>query len=149
MASRFRINVQRKAAVEPPAVAAPAPAPAVAPEAAAEDAAQDDGARARAVPRKRARTTFDGGGVSESKGGGDEDEHGPGGDDAAAAPVAEAAPVDVALAIVPFGVSLADQANAPYVNGAGLAPMARPVAETRHGMRQFVVSQHGVRMFIQ
>lgn len=53
-------------------------------------------------------------------------------------------------AIVPFGAGAAieDQANAPYIGGAGAPPMARPVAETKHGLRQFVVSQHGVRVFI-
>lgn len=148
MASRFRINVQRKAAVDVPAIAAPAPTlPATeALEEAVQEVSQPLGV-APAPPRKRARPPYDGGGVPESKGGEDEDEDGRVDVEAAPAPADE--PAEAALAIVPFGVSLSDQANAPYVNGAGLAPMARPVAETRHGMRQFVVSQHGVRMFIQ
>jgi hypothetical protein len=146
MASRFRINVQRKAAVEVPAAVA-APAPTLPATEALEEAVQEFSQPlgiTPAPPRKRARPPYDGGGVPESKGGDpeDEDEHG----DVDTAPADEPA---AALAIVPFGVSLSDQANAPYVHGAGLAPMARPVAETRHGMRQFVVSQHGVRMFIQ
>lgn len=145
MASRFRISAQRKVP-EPIVVVAPTAAEVMVHEDAAVDAPIATAAvvEPRAA-RKRARPEGGGGGggVSESKGREAEDEDGV--EDPADAAIAE----PDAQAIVPFGISVESQANAPYVNGIGLAPMARPVAETRHGMRQFVVAQYGVRLFIQ
>ena len=147
MASRFRISAQRKVP-EPIVVVAPTAAEVLVHE----DAVVDAPIAAAAVvepraARKRARPEGGGGGggVSESKGRDAEDEDGDDAEDPADAAVA----APDAQAIVPFGISLESKANAPYVNGVGLAPMARPVAETRHGMRQFVVAQYGVRLFIQ
>ncbi len=144
---RFRISAQKKA---------PEPIPVVntALLTALDDSAHGEAPPARVVPRKSTQRTAISGGVSESKGrdtydGGDsesellEDTAPPANHDFSASSNAHA--------ILPFGngTSLEDQANAPYAGGAGVASMSRPMAETKHGMRQFVVSQHGVRVFIQ
>ena len=148
--SRFRINTSKKAVAEPPIVHSEA---AIASEPVA--GAIPNVPVARASTSKRARPAYTGRGVAESKGRDDEDEsdtvepHEPDGAGDGTGTAMHGLDTNALHAIVPFGMSMEDQANAAYVNGVGLAPMARPVAETKHGMRQFVISQHGVRMFIQ
>ena len=136
--SRFRINALKKS-LSAPSNVPPDPAPTLA------DSIHDEG-HLRTLSHKRARP-LDMGGVSERKcnDADDNDDH----DNVAMDNRAELEAETDVHAIVPFGMSVEDQANAPYVNGPSLTPMARPVAETKHGMRQFIVSQHGVRMFIQ